>query len=185
MDVMVNNAQHLFALLHRHLLSVARVGNWLVLIVLQLDVAKLAVRHVLHVDPLDPKSTLPFVNTVPDHRVIVDGRHHLRDAAEVATSVNTEIQVDRSLALALAVGSVQSLVAILSAAPFAVFDGATDIVLGVALNDKEPSRLRIEVKLLRVIKTRRRRWVRRRGPVRGGSSTGVGGVDALIVSDTR
>jgi len=44
-----------------HLLGVARIGDWLVLVVLEPNVAQRRIRNVLDVDPADGKLAAPLV----------------------------------------------------------------------------------------------------------------------------
>lgn len=83
--------QHRDALCVRHLLGVSRIRNRFVLIVLELNVPQLHIRHVLHVYPTYAKLALPLV-LGPDTTValIVDGRDHLRHATEVAGPIHGE-----------------------------------------------------------------------------------------------
>lgn len=56
-----DDLEHLPRLVERYLLRVARVGHWLVLVVLQTDVTQLAVGHVLDKDPAYVEPTLPLI----------------------------------------------------------------------------------------------------------------------------
>ena len=148
----MNDAEHLAALLRRNFLSVSRICHRLSLVVLQADVSQLAVRNVLDVYPLDGELALPFLLS-PDvrRRLVVDGRRHLRDTAEVAAAVDAEEQVDRALAFALAERRIQPLVAVLCAAPDAVLDRPVNVVLRVTLDDEESRPFRAQVELFRVV----------------------------------
>lgn len=142
----VNDFHHLNTVTVGHLLRVTRVRHRLVLIVLQADVSQLRVRHVLDVDPLDAKRSLPLVLR-PDARIgiVVDRRDHLSDAAEVARAVNGEEKVnDAVLLLAFAECLIQALVAVLRRAPNLVFDAAVNVVLRVGFDDKE-SKMKVEI----------------------------------------
>ena len=153
--ILMQDLHDLLSLLRGHLLRVARVRHRLVLVVLQPDVPQLAVGHVLHVDPLHLELSLPLV--LRPHlrrRVVVDGRHHLRHAAEVSRAVDAVQEVDGALGLAFAVRRIQVLVAVLRAAPDRVLDRAVDVVLRVALYDKVSRALQGQVELLLVILVR-------------------------------
>ena len=151
--VVVNHVKHEDAFVWRNFLRVAGVGHWLVLVVLQPDVTQLAVRNVLDVDPADSELALPLVVLCPDagRRLEVDGWRHLRNAAEVSTAVDAEEEVDLPGTLSLTVRCVQSLVAILRAAPDAVLYRPMNVLLRVALDHKKPCRWWSDVELFRVV----------------------------------
>lgn len=135
----VDDLQHLDALGVGDLLRVARVGHRFVLVVFQPNVAQVRVRYVLHVDPAHLERALPLVLR-PDARVgvVVDGGHHLRDATEVARSVDGEKQIHHAtLLFALAERLIQALVAVLGRTPDFVLNTAMNIVFRVRLDDKE------------------------------------------------
>lgn len=101
---------------------------------------QLHVRNVFHVNPTYAKLTLPLVLR-PDTTValIVDRRHHLRHAAEVARPVDGEKQIERrALAARLPISLIQPLVAVLRAAPDLVFNRPVYVVLRVGFDHEEP-----------------------------------------------
>ena len=151
-----DDLQHLLGLLQGDLLRVPRVGDRLVVVVLQADVPQLAVGHVLHKQPVDVELALPLV-LGPDAGAgaVVHGRAHLGHAAEVPAAVHAEQQVHRALGGHGAEGAVQPLVAVLRAAPDGVLDGAVDVVLGVALDDEDAAGAQVPVKVLWVVAVRR------------------------------
>ena len=162
-SVGVKDLEHLFALLEGNLLSVARVGHRLVVVVLQLDAAQVLIGHVLHVDPLDLKAAAPLV--LRPHigaLVVVHARHHLGHAAKVTRAVHREEQVDGHLAVhlmrqrrrALHEGRVEASIAVLGGAPDVVLDAAVHVVLRVALDDEEASGARRQVELGRIVVVR-------------------------------
>lgn len=139
--VAMDDLQCLHTLRVRHLLGVARVRDRFVLVVLQPDVAQLPVRDILHVNPTHLERALPLVLR-PDarDRVVVDGRHHLCNAAEVTGPVHREEQIHHATFLfALAVRLVQPLVAVLGRAPDLVLDAAVDVILRIRLDHEESS----------------------------------------------
>lgn len=110
----VDDLQRLDSLRIGHLLGIARVCDGLVFVILQSDLPKLCIRDILDVDPAHLEGTLPLV-LGPHSRygVVIDGRHHLRDAAEVARSVHRKEQIHHTaLLLALTVRLIQPLVAV-------------------------------------------------------------------------
>lgn len=89
--VVVYNLKRLQPLRVRHLLGVAGIGDWLVLIILQPDMPQLPVRNVLHVNPAYLERALPLI--LGPHagiRVIIYGRYHLCDSTEVTGAVHRE-----------------------------------------------------------------------------------------------
>ena len=171
-SVGVKDLEHLFALLEGNLLSVARVGHRLVVVVLQLDAAQVLIGHVLHVDPLDLKAAAPLV--LRPHigaLVVVHARHHLGHATKVTRAVHREEQVDGHLAVhlmrlivvvvsgelwrrALHECRVEASIAVLGGAPDVVLDAAVHVVLRVALDDEEASGARRQVELGRIVVVR-------------------------------
>lgn len=115
----VNNLQHLQPLWVGHLLRVPGVGHRLVLVILQPDLTQQRVGHVLHVDPLHLEHATPLV--LRPHRrlaVVVHRANHLRNATEVARSVDREEEQHVGLVrLGIAVRLIQALVAVFSGAP--------------------------------------------------------------------
>lgn len=135
----VNDFHHLNSVSVGNFLRVTRVRHRLVLIVLQADVTQLRVGHVLDVDPLHAERALPFVLR-PDARVgiVVDGRDHLRNAAEMAAAVDREEEVnDAGVLFAFAECLIQALVAVLRRTPNLVLDAAVNVVFRVGFDDEE------------------------------------------------
>lgn len=137
----VDDFQRLDSLRIRHLLGVARVCDGLVFVILQPDLPQLGIRDVLDVDPAHLEGTLPLVLR-PHGRngVVIDGRHHLRDTAEMSRSVHREEQIHHaSLLFAFAVRLVQPLVAVFGGAPDLVLDASVDVILRVRFDYEESS----------------------------------------------
>ena len=140
-------------LLIGHLLSVSRVGHRLVLIVLQSDVPQLVVGNVLHIQPLQVKASFPLI-LCPEASVAAEVYlgGHLGHAAEVSATVDTEEEEHvAALGLLVAVGPVQPAVPVLCGAPDIVLYGPVNVVLCIALDDKESGVGHIHCELWRVV----------------------------------
>lgn len=137
----VDDLQRLDSLRVGHLLGVARVCDGFVFVILQPYLPKLCIRHILHVDPAHLKGALPLV-LGPHVRngVVIHGRHHLRDTAEVSRPVHREEQIHHTAFLfAFAIRLIQPLVAVFGRAPDLVLDASVDVILRVGFDNEEPS----------------------------------------------
>lgn len=129
-------------MLEEDLLRVAAVGDGLVLVVWQGDVAELLVGDVLDKYPPHLKDAFPDVlRPHRARRVVVHGREHLRHALEVARAVDREEEVDGPLARRLLEGRVEARVALLGAGPDRKLDRLVDVVLTKRLDHEKAGKL--------------------------------------------
>jgi len=128
--VHVKYPQHLKSGHLGYLLCVARVRDRLALVVLEADVAQLAVGDVLHKDPPHMEHPSPALCLLPERQParVVDSTLHRCHAAEGAACVHAEEEEDRCPVL-LAEGAVKPLVAPVGARPHSKLDAGAHIVL--------------------------------------------------------
>merc|ERR1712142_1301124 len=94
----MNYFQNLFRFLWMYLLCIPRIGNWLILIVLQTNMTQSIVGNVLYINPPHIKPTLPFIlYPNPSLYIKIDFGFHLSDTAEMSAAINAEQQIHWSL----------------------------------------------------------------------------------------
>lgn len=69
----------------------------------------------------------------------------------MSAAVDAKEQVQWTFGTERAVGAIQTFVSMLCAAPDGVLDGTVDVILRVALDDKDPSVLQVPVKVFGVV----------------------------------
>jgi len=113
MTLVLEDLDHLFALVGRDLLGVPAVRDWLVLVGLDEDVSELLVGDVLELDPLHSEDAVPLPVLHPHVAALVlHARGHLCHTQELSGGVNTEEELEALTLLQVFKGLVQLLVAV-------------------------------------------------------------------------